>query len=79
MIKAQTLILPYVYNGFQGSATYDNENKVWYGKVLNSGVDLIPYEADNYNNLMEEFKKAVDEYIVFLEGLKNKDKDKTND
>ena len=71
MIKAQTIILPYVYNGYQGSATYDNENNVWYGKVLNSGVDLIPYEADTFDNLIEAFKKAIDEYEIFLIGLLN--------
>ena len=74
MIKAQTLLLPFLYNGYQGSATYDNENKVWYGRVVNSGVDLIPYESETYDGLSDAFKKAIDEHIAFTQELKNQTK-----
>ena len=74
MIKAETMLIPYMYNGYQGTATYDNENKVWYGKLVNSGVDLVPYEADTYDNVIEAFKKAVDDYLVFLQDLRKEQK-----
>ena len=68
------MLIPYMYNGYQGTATYDNENKVWYGKLVNSGVDLVPYEADTYDNVIEAFKKAVDDYLVFLQDLRKEQK-----
>lgn len=74
MIKAETMLIPYMYNGYQGTATYDNENKVWYGKLVNSGIDLVPYEADTYDNVIEAFKKAVDDYLVFLQDLRKEQK-----
>ena len=74
MIKAETILIPYMYNGYQGTATYDNENKVWYGRLVNSGVDLVPYEADTYDNVIEAFKKAVDDYLVFLQDLRKEQK-----
>lgn len=79
MIKAQTMIIPFEYRGFQGTATYDDGNKVWYGRVLNTGIDFVPYEASSVNDMIDSFKKAVDGYLIFLEELKNKDKDKTDD
>lgn len=70
----KTILLPYIYQGYRGSATYDDIEDLWFGKVINSGVDLVPYEAKTLDGLREEFKKAVDNYLVFLKELEEKQK-----
>lgn len=79
MIKAEIMLLPYMYNGYRGCAIYDDSNKVWYGKLLNSGVDLVPYEAETYDGLQIAFQKAIDDYLVFLNNLEKNNKGGEND
>jgi len=52
------------HKGFWGSIKLDFERTLWYGKILNPiDNDLVTYEADGLDDLREEFKKAVDDYI----------------
>ena len=56
--------------GFKGTLNYSVDNSCWYGKLV--GVeDLVTYEADTYEELVEEFKDAVLEYIDDLQWKTN--------
>lgn len=50
------------YNGYIGTIEYSQEDKCFFGKIdmIN---DLVTFEATNANDLEENFKNAVDEYI----------------
>lgn len=50
------------YNGYIGTIEYSQEDKCFFGKIdmIN---DLVTFEATNANDLEENFKNVVDEYI----------------
>ena len=50
------------YNGYIGTIEYSQEDKCFFGK-LDMINDLVTFEATNANDLEENFKNAVDEYI----------------
>lgn len=52
--------------GYKGTLSYSVTDNVYHGKIV--GVDdLITYEADSYEELVEEFKDAVLEYMDYIE------------
>ena len=52
--------------GFKGTLSYSVTDNVYHGKIV--GVDdLITYEANSYEELVEEFKDAVLEYMDYIE------------
>ena len=52
--------------GYKGTLSYSVTDNVYHGKIV--GVDdLIIYEADSYEELVEEFKDAVLEYMDDLQ------------
>ena len=56
--------------GYKGTANYSVDNQCWHGKIV--GVDdLITYEANSYEGLVEEFKDAVLEYMDDLQWRQN--------
>lgn len=56
--------------GYKGTVNYYVNNQCWHGKIV--GVsDLVTYEADSYEELVEEFKDAVLEYMDYIDN-KNK-------
>lgn len=50
------------YNGYIGTIEYSQEDKCFFGK-LDMINDLVTFEATNANDLEENFKNSVDEYI----------------
>lgn len=50
------------YKGYLGSVNYDNEDRIFYGKVeyIRS---LISYEGDSVESLRDSFCEAVDDYL----------------
>lgn len=52
--------------GYKGTINYSVEDSIWYGKLVDI-KDLVLYEADTYEELIEEFKDAVLEYIDDLQ------------
>ena len=56
--------------GYEGTISYSVADNVWHGKIV--GVsDLVTYEADSYEELVEEFNDAVLEYIDDLQWRQN--------
>ncbi len=52
--------------GYKGTLSYSVTDNVYHGKIV--GVDdLITYEANSYEELVEEFKDAVLEYMDDLQ------------
>lgn len=52
------------YRGYIGSIEYDQEDKLYYGKLLNTR-DFVNYHADNIMSLERHYHEAVDDYIEF--------------
>jgi predicted HicB family RNase H-like nuclease len=50
------------YKGYLGSVNYDDEDKIFYGKVeyIRS---LISYEGDSVESLRDSFCEGVDDYL----------------
>lgn len=54
------------YKGYRGTLEYFEEEKLYYGKVI--GIkDLISYEGETLDELLEDFHEGVDQYISDLE------------
>lgn len=62
------------YKGYECDYQYDEEDLIWYGKI-ESIRDLVNFESETYDGLMEEFYKAVDDYLKFCKEV-GKDPDK---
>lgn len=54
------------YKGYYGSYNLSVEDRVFYGKVVYIR-DLVTYEADNVESLIESFHSAVDDYLSACE------------
>ncbi|WP_072680708.1 type II toxin-antitoxin system HicB family antitoxin [Arcobacter sp. LA11] len=50
------------YNGYIGTIEYSQEDKCFFGK-LDMINDLVTFEANNADDLEENFRNSVDEYI----------------
>lgn len=65
-------ILYYKYRGYKGSIAYSLRDRVWHGKILNCGNDLVIYSADTLRGLYTAFTLSVDDYITYKErGVKS--------
>lgn len=56
------------YRGFKGTIEYDYENHIYHGKIIDT-KDFVNYQAKKLDKLREEFKNAVDDYLLFLDGI----------
>ncbi|MEP6533715.1 MAG: type II toxin-antitoxin system HicB family antitoxin [Bryobacteraceae bacterium] len=50
------------YAGYQGSVHYNNEDEVFYGKVMFIPA-LLSYEGTDVKSLRDSFREAVDDYL----------------
>jgi predicted HicB family RNase H-like nuclease len=60
----------YEYKGYTGSIEFSSDDQCYFGRLLNIN-DLVHYEADTVEDLNEEFKEAVDDYIEFIKVATN--------
>ena len=56
------------YRGFKGTIEYNYEDHIYHGKIIDT-KDFINYQAKKLDKLREEFKKAVDDYLLFLDEI----------
>lgn len=56
------------YRGYKGTIEYDYEDHIYHGKIIDT-KDFINYQAKKLDKLREEFKNAVDDYLLFLDGI----------
>ena len=54
------------YKGYQASYKYDNEEDAYHGRVVNTD-DIIFFEADTVEQLNEEFRFSIDDYLAACE------------
>ena len=66
MEGAVTMDLTETYRGYTGSIEYSEEEQVFFGKVLGLR-SLISYEGDTIDELLENFREAVDDYLAVCE------------
>jgi predicted HicB family RNase H-like nuclease len=59
------------YNGFRGSVHFSKEDNCYYGKVLDLEKSLISYEGKTVEELEEDFRGAVDDYLEILAYLES--------
>ena len=50
------------YKGYIARVEYDDENRVFSGRVINL-KDIITFHAENVDGLKKEFKTSVDDYV----------------
>jgi predicted HicB family RNase H-like nuclease len=50
------------YKGFKGSIEYSEEDRCFFGKVLDID-DWIIYEGQDIEELMSVFKESIDSYV----------------
>ena len=56
--------------GYEGTVSYSVNDGCYHGKIVGIS-DLVTYEADGYEELVEEFKDAVLEYMDDLQWRSN--------
>ena len=56
--------------GYKGTVSYSVNDGCYHGKIVGIS-DLVTYEADSYEELIEEFKDAVLEYMDDLQWRSN--------
>ena len=56
--------------GYKGTVSFSVNDNCWHGKIVDVS-DLVTYEADSYEELVEEFKDAVLEYMDDLQWRSN--------
>ena len=56
------------YRGYTGSIKYSEEDQLYFGKVLGL-VDAIFYEGDTIDELLENFREAVADYLGVCEEI----------
>ena len=56
--------------GYKGTVSYSVNDGCYHGKIVDID-DLVTYEADSYEELVEEFKDAVLEYMDDLQWRSN--------
>ena len=52
------------YRGYTGSVRFSEEDAVFHGKVIGIKA-LISFEGDSVNAIIDDFHKAVDDYLDF--------------
>lgn len=52
------------YKGYIGSIEFDDEDMVFYGRVLGLR-DVVTFEADSAEGLVAAFHDSVDDYVAF--------------
>ncbi len=54
------------YKGYTGSIEFSAEDNVYFGKIIDIR-SLISYEGENKEQLFEDFKGSVDDYLTLCE------------
>ena len=59
------------YKGYTGTVQYSSESNIYHGKVIGI-MGVISYEGPDFKSLKEDFKDAIDDYLVtcYEEGIK---------
>lgn len=56
------------YRGYTGTIELSLDDGCYYGKIKNT-KDLVNYEAKSAMMLLNEFRKAVDDYLEFCKSV----------
>lgn len=56
------------YKGYKARISFDDEDKIFVGKVVNSH-DSIHFESGRESEIQAEFHKAVDDYLDYCQKI----------
>lgn len=56
------------YRGYTATVEYDEDDKLWHG-TLDGIKDLVNFHAFEIENIEQEFRNAVDDYLDFCRGV----------
>ena len=51
------------YKGYLGSIEYSEEDGVYFGRVFGLSNSLVSYEGKTVEELEDDFKKVIDDYL----------------
>jgi predicted HicB family RNase H-like nuclease len=51
------------YKNYIGEVKYDDEDRIFHGRVINISKDIISFQGSTVDKLEADFRKAVDFYI----------------
>lgn len=54
------------YKGYVGSVEFSEEDMLFYGKIQGISA-LVSYDGENAKELLQDFKRAVDDYLALCE------------
>jgi predicted HicB family RNase H-like nuclease len=54
-----------IYKGYVGRAVFDEEERTIRGRVVNLWRDGIDFESERADQIEDEFRTSVDEYLAF--------------
>jgi predicted HicB family RNase H-like nuclease len=52
------------YMGYEGSISYDDDDEVFHGEVINT-KDVITFQGRSVRELKKAFKDSIDDYLAF--------------
>lgn len=67
MSGSSNTIIYLEHSGIKGTVEYSEEDEIFYGRLLDIGAHLFSYEGYTLKDLKEDFKLAVQEYLVSVE------------
>ncbi|MCL2027505.1 MAG: type II toxin-antitoxin system HicB family antitoxin [Bacteroidales bacterium] len=53
------------YKGYKGSVEYSEEDKCFFGKVLDLAHTLILFEGDTKEDLKKDFEEAIEYHLAY--------------
>lgn len=57
------------YRGLCGYPEWDDEALIYYGRIINSGKDVITFWGETLNDAKVSFMESVDDYLLFCETI----------
>lgn len=58
------------HRGYEGTIEYDSEEKLHYGSLYDT-ADSVSYHGKTLEELYDNYKKAIDEYIELKKEISN--------
>jgi predicted HicB family RNase H-like nuclease len=61
------------YKKYYAKIEYDDDSKIFHGRVLRIGDDVVNFEGYSVEELYKAFQDSVDDYVYFCENHRIKE------